>query len=176
MGQFTFVSKVPDSVVFFCIFLFMEAVDLFFKKQILFNYDCFSPIAIWVGTFHLGGLTVCVLYFHVSKQWYGYQCWGFLMCAEILMCMIAHRCCMNTKIVCTERINVPFIATQNKRVHLSQSSGSWDSLLAECQTCDPKVASLNPSRNGGRIFFSELTLCVDSYSLSVLSPCYRSGM
>ena len=37
-------------------------------------------------------------------------------------------------------------------------SGSWDSLLVQRRTHDQKVASLNPSRNGGRMFFSEVNL------------------
>ena len=32
----------------------------------------------------------------------------------------------------------------------------WDSLLVERQTCDTKVASLNPGRSGGKIFFSRV--------------------
>ena len=31
----------------------------------------------------------CVQYFRVSKQWYGCQCLGFLMCAQLLMREIA---------------------------------------------------------------------------------------
>ena len=41
-------------------------------------------------------LTSYVLSFHVSKQWHGYQCLGFLMCAKILMRKIAHQGCVNT--------------------------------------------------------------------------------
>ena len=32
----------------------------------------------------------CVQYFHVSKQWYGCQCLGFLTCAQMSMHAIAH--------------------------------------------------------------------------------------
>ena len=48
----------------------------------------------------------------------------------------------------------------------------------ECQTCDRKVASLNPSGAVGEFIFQSLTsnLCADSYSVSVPSPCYCSGM
>ena len=45
----------------------------------------------------------------------------------------------------------------------------------ESRTRDRKVASSNPDRSGGRIFFSGSTLCTDSYSGSVQPLCYRSG-
>ena len=44
---------------------------------------------------------------------------------------------------------------------------SRDSLLGERRTRDRKVASSNPGRSGGRIISPELTLCADSYSVSV---------
>ena len=52
-----------------------------------------------------------------------------------------------------------------------------DGWLVERRTNELKVASSNPGRSGGRIFFSdpELSLCADSYSVSVPPPCYRSG-
>ena len=37
----------------------------------------------------------CALYFHMSGQWYGCQCLGFVMC--MLMHMIACGCCMDTE-------------------------------------------------------------------------------
>ena len=36
----------------------------------------------------------CVQYFHVSKQWCGCQCLGFVMCAQMLMYVTAHGGCM----------------------------------------------------------------------------------
>ena len=38
----------------------------------------------------------CVQYFHVSKQWYGCQCLGFLMCVQMLIHAIAHGGCTIT--------------------------------------------------------------------------------
>ena len=38
----------------------------------------------------------CVQYFSVSKQWYGCQCLGFLMCAQLLMYAIVQGGCMDT--------------------------------------------------------------------------------
>ena len=51
-----------------------------------------------------------------------------------------------------------------------------DSLLVERRTRGRKVASSSPGRSGGRISSTELTLCADSYSVSVPPPCYRNGM
>ena len=53
--------------------------------------------------------------------------------------------------------------------------GSRNSLLIESRTRDQKVASSNPLRSGGVFSSRDLTLCADSYSVSVLFPCYRSG-
>ena len=39
----------------------------------------------------------CVQYFCVSRQWYGCQHWGFLKCAQMLMHVIAHRDCTDTR-------------------------------------------------------------------------------
>ena len=47
--------------------------------------------------------------------------------------------------------------------------------MVERRTRDPKVASSNSRRSGGRISSQELTLCANSYSVSVPPPCYRSG-
>ena len=45
----------------------------------------------------------CVQYLHVFKQWYGCQCWDFLMCIQMLMHAVAHRSCTkHHKKVCTE--------------------------------------------------------------------------
>ena len=38
----------------------------------------------------------CVQHFPVSRQWYGYQCLGFLTCAHTLMYAIAHGGCTDT--------------------------------------------------------------------------------
>ena len=38
----------------------------------------------------------CVQYFHVSRQWCGCQCLGFLTCVLMLMHSIAHGGCMGT--------------------------------------------------------------------------------
>ena len=38
----------------------------------------------------------CVQYFHVSKEWYGCQCLGFLMCVQMLIHATAHGGCTNT--------------------------------------------------------------------------------
>ena len=35
----------------------------------------------------------CVQYFHVSRQWHGSQCLGFLTCTQMLMYAITHRGC-----------------------------------------------------------------------------------
>ena len=43
----------------------------------------------------------CVQHFYMSKQWYACQCWGFLMCTQVLMHVIAHGGCMDTVRVCT---------------------------------------------------------------------------
>ena len=45
----------------------------------------------------------------------------------------------------------------------------------ERRTRDRKVTSSNPGGSGGRNYSPELTFCADSYSVSVPSPCYRSG-
>ena len=42
-----------------------------------------------------------VWYFHVSKQWYGCQCLGFLSCVQVLMNAVARRGCTDTVRVCT---------------------------------------------------------------------------
>ena len=39
----------------------------------------------------------CAQYFPVSKQWYGCQCLGFLMCTQMLMHVIACRDCADTR-------------------------------------------------------------------------------
>ena len=38
----------------------------------------------------------CLEHFRVSKQSYGFQCWGFLTCAQMLMHAIAHGGCTDT--------------------------------------------------------------------------------
>ena len=38
---------------------------------------------------------LCMQYFCVSKQWCGYQCWGFLTCTQMSMHVIAHGSCTN---------------------------------------------------------------------------------
>ena len=38
----------------------------------------------------------CVQHFCVSSQWYGCECLGFLICAQMLMHAIAHRGCTDT--------------------------------------------------------------------------------
>ena len=50
--------------------------------------------------------------------------------------------------------------------------GSRDSLLVERWTRDRKVASSNPGRSGGKNFSPKLTLCADSYSVSVPPPVF----
>ena len=35
----------------------------------------------------------CVQHFHLSKLWYGCQCWGFLTCAQMLVHAITHGGC-----------------------------------------------------------------------------------
>ena len=51
-----------------------------------------------------------------------------------------------------------------------------NSLLVERRTRDQKVASFNPAKSSGECSSPELTLCADSYSVSVPPPCYHSGM
>ena len=41
------------------------------------------PHATWESHVPSPGLTQCVLYSHLSKQWYGCQCFGFLKCTEL---------------------------------------------------------------------------------------------
>ena len=53
--------------------------------------------------------------------------------------------------------------------------GAEISCLYERRTRDRKVASSNPGRSNGRIFSPELTLCADSYLVSVQLPCYCSS-
>ena len=71
---------------------------------------------------------------------------------------------------------VPFVVGQQFQLKITavglnllnvSQDQSWDSLLVECRTRDRKVASSNSSRSDGRIFFSRLTLCADSYSVFV---------
>ena len=51
----------------------------------------------WAATLCLQMLTSwCVLYFHVSKLWFGCQCFRFLMCSHMLMHATAHRGFMNS--------------------------------------------------------------------------------
>ena len=57
-----------------------------------------------------------------------------------------------------------------------QREGRLNSSLVERRTHDRQVASSNPGRSGGRIFFfPELTLYADSYSVSVPLPRYRNS-
>lgn len=45
--------------------------------------------------FHPRGLTWCMMYFNVSQQWYGCQCWeSFHMCTDVNVCNL-HRGCMD---------------------------------------------------------------------------------
>ena len=62
------------------------------------------------------------------------------------------------------------------RVCVNTDRYGWDSSvqLIERRTRDRKVPSSIPGRSGGRIFFSRVNSCADSYSVSVLSPCYHS--
>ena len=39
---------------------------------------------------------LCGQYFRVSRQWCGCQCLGFLTCAQMLRCVVAHRGCTDT--------------------------------------------------------------------------------
>ena len=57
--------------------------------------------------------------------------------------------------------------------HITQRAGiaCW----LERRTRDRKVASSNPGKSCGRMFFSRVNLCADSYPVSVPPPCYRSG-
>ena len=50
-------------------------------------------------------------------------------------------------------------------------SGSWSSLLAECQTRDWKVASSNPGRSSGQIFFSRDTAVAHPKPRSFCQKC-----
>ena len=60
-----------------------------------FSIPCHLPT--WAATFHIQGLTQCVLYFHyMLKQCYCCQCLGFLTCTQMLMHTIAQGGCMNT--------------------------------------------------------------------------------
>ena len=68
-------------VFFFCFPLFMEVVHMFPGEKLAI---CSSP-ATWAATFHLQGLILCVLYFPVSRQWYGCQCLGFLTYTQMLL-------------------------------------------------------------------------------------------
>ena len=43
------------------------------------------------------------------------------------------------------------------------------------RTRDPTVGGSIPGRSGERIFFLGLAFCADSYSVSVPSPCNRTG-
>ena len=52
---------------------------------------------------------------------------------------------------------------------------SRDSLLVTAPDSWSTVSSSNPSRSGGRMFFSRFNFCADSYSVFVPPPCYRSG-
>ena len=45
----------------------------------------FNPPATRAATFHLHGMTWCLLYCYVSKKWYGCQCLGFLACAQMFL-------------------------------------------------------------------------------------------
>ena len=55
---------------------------------------------------------------------------------------------------------------------LQQRLRSQDSWLVEPQTRDQKVVGSNPSRSSrGELSSPELTVCADSYSVSVPPPC-----
>ena len=75
-------------------------VFLYKKKSISRSLAGDAGHLIWVmRSSHKSSAThsyQCVLYFHVSKQWYGCQCLGFLTRTQMLMPVIAHRGCMST--------------------------------------------------------------------------------
>ena len=57
------------------------------------------------------------------------------------------------KAVCDGTTSVSYVCDDATYV---MTRGSQDSVLVECRTYDQKVASLNPRRNGRRIFFSRV--------------------
>ena len=67
--------------------------------------------------------------------------------------------------------NKYMVTTQDTEIYME----SQDSLLVEHLTCEQKVVNSVCSRSRGRIFFSQLSLCADSYSVSVPPPCYCRG-
>ena len=66
-------------------------------------------------------------------------------------------------------------AADSIRLFQSHSFGSRDSSVVEHLTSDRKVASSIPCRSSGECSSLELTVCDDSYLVSIQPPCSRSG-
>ena len=73
-------------------------------------------------------------------------------------------------------LHVHFRLYQSMQIYARASTfGAGIACWLERPTRDRKVASSNPGRGGGEFSTLELTLCADSYSVSVPPPCYGSG-
>ena len=81
-------KKKRKLVLIFCVPPFRKVVHLLVHPAFtdeLYNVTVFNFPTTCGATFHLQGLTRCVLYFHVLLQWYGCWCLALLTCAQTLM-------------------------------------------------------------------------------------------
>ena len=90
-------------------------------------------------------LTKCELYLHVFKQYYGWQCFGFLTSKQMLTNMTAHWGCANTvwESLCAESWfwgqKVPCCT---REWHLHQQQAGPITPLTELHPCPSKVPEL----------------------------------
>lgn len=75
---------------FFCSIRFVE---VFFPSCVCDSFQL--PIRL-ATTVCLRGLTWCVLYFLVSRQWHSCWCLGFLTCTQVFMHAVVNGGCTNT--------------------------------------------------------------------------------
>ena len=125
----------------------------------------FNSSAIWAATFHLPGLTWCVLYFRVSKQWYGCQCLRVLTCTQVSRHAVEHR------------YSLPWKSTRRK---ILGHSCSWTGIICtpdliictpDLIICTPDLIICTPNLI---ICTPDLIICTPNLIICTPDPIIRS--